>query len=122
MKKKTVIIGASNNPGRYAQIAARMLKEYEHPIVPVGIHGGEIYGETILDMKVKPTIPEVDTITLYLSPKNQIEWYDYFLSLNPNRIIFNPGTENDELITKAKEKNIETVIGCTLVMLRTGQY
>lgn len=120
--KKTVIIGASNNRGRYAQIAAGMLKEYKHPIVPVGIHGGEIYGETILDMKEKPAIPEVDTVTLYLSPKNQKEWYDYFLSLKPKRIIFNPGTENDEFIRLAKRENIETVIGCTLVMLRTGQY
>lgn len=122
MKKKTVIIGASNNPGRYAQIAARMLKEYEHPIVPVGIHGGEAYGEPILDMKLKPAIADVDTITLYLSPKNQKEWYDYLLLLKPKRIIFNPGTENNELMAMAREKNIESVIGCTLVMLRTGQY
>lgn len=120
--KKTVIIGASNNRGRYAQIAAGMLKEYRHPIVPIGIHGGEIHGEAILDMKERPAIQDVDTVTLYLSPKNQKEWYDYFLSLKPKRIIFNPGTENNELMELAKQENIETVRGCTLVMLRTGQY
>jgi|SRR5690554_5082088 predicted CoA-binding protein len=120
--KKTVIVGASDNPARYAQIALQMLKEYDHPTVPIGIHGGEYRGQRILDMKDKPDIGEVDTVTLYLSPKNQKEWYEYLLSLNPKRIIFNPGTENQELIDMAKEQNIEPVIGCTLVMLRTGQY
>ena len=120
--KKTVIVGASDNPARYAQIALQMLKEYDYPTVPIGIHGGKFRGDEILDMNEKPHIGEVDTITLYLSPKNQKEWYDYFLSLNPKRIIFNPGTENPEFITLLKEKNIEPVIGCTLVMLRTGQF
>jgi predicted CoA-binding protein len=120
--KKTVIIGASDNPARYAQIALEMLKEYEHPIVPMGIHGGDFRGEPILDLKEKPSVQDVDTVTLYLSPRNQKEWYDYLLSLQPKRMIFNPGTENQELIEKAEEKGIETVIGCTLVMLRTGQY
>lgn len=120
--KKTVIIGASDNPARYAQIALEMLKGYSYPVVPVGIHGGEFRGEPILDLTQKPAIPDVDTLTLYLSPKNQKEWYDYLLSLQPKRMIFNPGTENQELIDKAEEEGIETVIGCTLVMLRTGQY
>ena len=120
--KKTVIIGASDNPSRYAQIALQMLKEYDHPVVPMGIHGGEFRGQLILDLREKPVVPDVDTITLYLSPKNQVEWYDYLLSLEPKRMIFNPGTENRELIDKAEEKGIEAVIGCTLVMLRTGQY
>lgn len=120
--KKTVIIGASDNPARYAQIALEMLKEYNYPVVPMGIHGGAFRGETILDLKEKPPVQDVDTVTLYLSPKNQNEWYEYLLSLQPKRIIFNPGTENRELIDLAKHNNIETVIGCTLVMLRTGQY
>lgn len=120
--KKTVIVGASPNPGRYAQIAARMLKEYGHPIVPLGIHKGQVSGEPIADIKEKPIIEGVDTITLYLSPKNQREWYEYLLSLQPKRIIFNPGTENQELIDLVKEKDIEAVIGCTLVMLRTNRY
>lgn len=121
-KKKTVIVGASSNPGRYAQIAARMLKEYEHPIIPLGVHAGEVYNEPILDIKEKPNIKNVDTITLYVSPRNQRGWYEYLISLNPKRIIFNPGTENPELIEMAKAKNIEPVIGCTLVMLRSDQY
>jgi predicted CoA-binding protein len=120
--KKTVIIGASTNPGRYAQIAGRMLKEYEHPIIPLGLKEGEVNGEAILNIQEKPAIPDVDTITLYVSPKNQKEWYGYLLSLNPKRIIFNPGTENQEFMELAKQKKIEAVLGCTLVMLRSGQY
>lgn len=121
-KKKTVIVGASSNSGRYAQIAAKMLKEYKHPIIPLGLKGGEVLGETILDIKQKPDLKDVDTITLYVSPKNLEGWHEYLISLKPKRIIFNPGTENPELIEMAKAKNIEPVIGCTLVMLRSNQY
>ena len=121
-KKKTVIVGASNKSGRYAQIAARMLKEYNHPIIPLGLKEGEVFGEPILDIKQKPDLKGVDTITLYVSPKHQEGWYDYLLSLNPKRIIFNPGTENPDLIEMAKAENIEPVIGCTLIMLRSNQY
>jgi predicted CoA-binding protein len=73
---------------------------------------------------LKDQIPQtgIDTVTLYLNPSNQVEYYDYILDLHPKRIIFNPGTENDELINKARENDIEPVIACTLVMLSTGQY
>ncbi len=122
MNKKTVVIGASNNPTRYAYIASNMLTDYGHEIVPVGIKKGEVAGKDILDMRQHPKVDAVDTVTLYLGPQNQPEWYDYILGLNPQRIIFNPGTENTELEKKANEKGIETVYGCTLVMLRAGTY
>lgn len=120
--KKTVIIGASDNPDRYAQIALQMLKEYKHPVVPMGINGGEYRGQKILNLNEKPEVEGVDTVTLYLSPKNQKQWYDYILSLAPKRIIFNPGTENPEFISLAKTSGIDPVIACSLVMLRTGQF
>jgi len=120
--KKTVVIGASNNPSRYAFVASKMLKDYKHEFVPVGIKKGEIYGKTILDLREKPEIEDVDTVTLYLGPQNQPEWYDYILSLNPKRIIFNPGTENREFMDMARDQDIEVDMGCTLVMLRSGQY
>jgi hypothetical protein len=69
-----------------------------------------------------PSQKEVDTITLYLNPSLQKEYYDYILSLHPKRIIFNPGTENDELVEMATEKGIQAIEACTLVMLNTGQY
>jgi predicted CoA-binding protein len=74
-----------------------------------------------VDTEKKP-FDNVDTVTLYLNPKNQQQYYDYILSLNPKRIIFNPGTENDELASLARQKGIKTTEGCTLVMLSTGQY
>lgn len=120
--KKTVIIGATTNPGRYAYLAARMLKEYNHEIVPVGIKDGAVFGEEILDIFQKPDIKNVDTVTMYIGPQRQPEHMDYIIGLKPKRIIFNPGTENDEFIRRAEEKGIETLEACTLVMLRSNQF
>lgn len=120
--KKTVIIGATPNATRYAYTAARMLTSYQHPMVPVGIKKGTVAEQEILDLREKPAIPDVDTVTLYIGPRHQPEWYDYILSLSPRRIIFNPGTENEELYRRATQQGIEAVEACTLVMLRAGTY
>lgn len=121
-KNKTVIIGATPNPARYAYTAAQMLTRSGHAIVPLSIKKGSVAGEEIKDLREKPEISDVDTVTLYIGPQNQPEWYDYILSLSPRRIIFNPGTENEEFIRLARQKRIEPVLGCTLVMLQTGTY
>jgi uncharacterized protein len=120
--KKTVIIGATPNPSRYAFLAANMLTDYDHEIVPVGIKTGNIAGKEILDLRKKPAITDVDTVTMYIGTRHQPEWYDYILSLRPKRIIFNPGTENDEFERLAEAKGIETEEACTLVLLRSNQY
>jgi len=120
VSKKTVVLGATPDPSRYAYKAANMLTQHGHEIIPVGIKKGEVAGKEILNGK--PSIKDVDTITLYVGPQNQKELYDYILSLKPKRIIFNPGTENDELISLAEQHNIEPVIACTLVMLSVGDY
>ncbi len=119
---KTVIIGATPNPSRYAYLAAEMLTEYDHEFVPVGIKKGELFGKEILDIRTKPPVADVDTVTMYIGPQHQPEWYEYIIGLKPRRIIFNPGTENYEFETLARENNIEPIEACTLVMLRTGQY
>jgi len=119
---KTVIIGATPNQARYAYLAAETLTEHGHEIVPVGIRRGELFGQPILDLRQKPDIKEVDTVTLYIGPHRQSEWSDYILSLKPKRIIFNPGTENPEFEKRAVASGAEVVEGCTLVMLRTGQF
>ncbi len=120
--KKTVLVGATPNQSRYAYLAATMLAEYNFEAVLLGIHKGEINGNTILDIRQKPVIDDVDTITLYIGPRRQPEWYDYLLDLRPKRIIFNPGTENDEFEELARQRGIETLEACTLVMLRSRQY
>jgi predicted CoA-binding protein len=122
MSKKTVILGASTNPQRYAYLAAERLEANHHQIVPVGIKRGDVFGHVILDIRQKPFVSDVDTITLYMGPNHQPEYYDYMLELNPKRIIFNPGTENEELRQKAAEKGIKTEYACTLVMLSNGLY
>lgn len=118
--KKTLVLGASTNPSRYSHIAVHRLKNKGHEVVPVGIREGAIAGIEI--QKGEPNINEVDTITLYLNPERQVPYYDYILSLKPKRIIFNPGTENAELVKLARENGIETAIACTLVLLSMGTY
>lgn len=122
MSKKTVIIGATTNPSRYAFIAAGMLKEYKHEIVPIGIKKGEVYGRQILPINDRPEVKDVDTVTLYIGPQHQPEHYEYILSLKPKRIIFNPGTENEEFEKLIEEAGSEALEACTLVLLRSGQY
>lgn len=121
-QKKTVIIGATPNPTRYAYTAAHLLAEYQHPIVPVGIKSGTVAEQKILDLRTRPAIADVDTVTLYIGPRHQPEWYDYILDLRPRRIVFNPGTENRELYQRATQQGIEATEACTLVMLRAGTY
>ena len=118
--KKTVVLGATPNPERYAYLATSRLKKAGHEVLPVGNKKGEIEG--IVIENGTPQYEGVDTVTLYLNPDNQKPYYDYILSLKPKRIIFNPGTENWELVRLAKEQGIETEIACTLVMLSVGNY
>jgi uncharacterized protein len=118
--KKTLILGATPNENRYANLAANRLVRHGHPIVNVGIKTGEVAGVPI----EKPEIihNDIDTVTLYVGPHHQEGLYDYILKTNPKRIIFNPGTENTELRRMANEKGIETEYACTLVLLSVGQY
>lgn len=119
-KKKTLVLGASGNPSRYSYLAMRQLRNHDHPVAAVGLRKTMV-GDVEITTEKKP-ITDVDTITLYLNPMNQKQYYDYILSLNPKRIIFNPGAENKELAALAGEKNIQTLNACTLVLLSTGQY
>ena len=97
--------------------------DHGHDVIPVSIKNkGEIEGKTILNIRDKPKIDNLDTLTLYINRFNQLAWYDYLLALKPKRIIFNPGAENQELNNLARENGIETIEACTLVMLKTGSY
>lgn len=120
--KRTVVVGASPNPSRYAFLAAEMLTQGGYEMIPVGIKKGEVFGKMIQDIRSRPRINGVHTITLYIGPEHQPEWYEYLLGLKPKRIIFNPGTENEPFMKMAANAGIEVTIACTLVMLRTKQY
>ena len=120
MQKNTVVLGASENTERYSNMAVKKLVANKHPVTAIGNKEGIINNIKII--KNNPVINDVDTVTLYLNPENQKPYYDYILSLNPKRIIFNPGTENDELESLAAAKGIKTMEACTLVLLSTNQY
>ena len=119
-EKKTLVMGASTEPGRYSYKAIKMLGRYGHPVVAIGKKEDELDGIKI----EKSQVPHegVDTVTLYLNPMNQRQYYDYIVGLQPKRVIFNPGTENPELYALLKDNGIEIEIGCTLVMLSINQY
>lgn len=119
-KKKTLVLGASDNPSRYSYLALHRLKSHGHPVVAIGKKTGMVADIPI--EKEKKTFEQVDTVTLYLNPAHQKQYYDYIVSLKPKRIIFNPGAENDELSDLAIKNGIEPMEACTLVLLATGQY
>ena len=120
MQKKTVVLGASENEERYSNMAVKKLVTHNHPVTAIGNKEGKIDNVKIINET--PSLNDVDTITLYLNSKNQKPYYNYILSLNPKRIIFNPGAENTEFLKLADEKGIKTMEACTLVLLATNQY
>ena len=120
MATKTLVIGASENPDRYANKAARRLKQYGHPVDLIGLKEG-----TIQDTPIQtglPPLTDIDTVTLYIGPRNQHVFADYIKQLKPRRVIFNPGAENPALENELAQLGIEPIEACTLVMLSIGNY
>jgi predicted CoA-binding protein len=118
--KKTLVLGASDNPERYSFLAIHRLREHHHPVVAIGRKA-----TTVDDVAVQPVaspIQDLDTVTLYLNPNNQKGYYDFILDQHPRRVIFNPGAENPEFEQILQQKGIQTEQACTLVLLGTGQY
>ncbi|HET7118990.1 MAG TPA: CoA-binding protein [Hanamia sp.] len=120
INKKTLVLGASPNPSRYSYLAINKLRENGHDVIAIGKHTGKVSDVEIGIQEKK--IENLDTVTLYLNANNQKEYYNYILSQKPKRIIFNPGAENEELASIAKENGIIPQEACTLVLLSTGQY
>lgn len=118
--KKTLVLGASPNPSRYSYLALRRLRQYGHPVVAIG-KKKSVVGDVVIETDPLPA-EQIDTVTLYLNPQRQKEYYDYLISLKPKRLIFNPGAENDELGALAQQHGIRVQEACTLVLLSTGQY
>ena len=113
-------MGASENRNRYSNLATNNLLGRGHEVVAIGKQNGKINTVTIETSKVP--FENVDTVTLYLNPANQKQYYDYILSLNPKRVIFNPGAENEEFEKLLEQKGIKAQEACTLVLLSTGQF
>ena len=118
--KRTLVLGASPKPDRYAYKAIKMLGQYGHPVVAVGNKEADVDGVPIV--KSIPFDQPIDTLTMYLSARNQEQYYDSILQLSPKRVIFNPGAENPVFSNRLNENGIETEDACTLVLLSIGAY
>ncbi len=118
--KKTLVIGASTNPERYAYKAIKRLTENNHEVIALGNKAGKIdHTEIITELD---NVEDIHTITMYIGPKRQSDYFGTIEAIKPKRIILNPGTENEEIIKLAEKNGIEVIQGCTLVMLSTKQY
>lgn len=120
MNKKTLVIGASEKRSRYSNLAIHKLLKNNYEVLAIGLRNAEVNG-----IKISTELQNyenIDTVTLYVSPKHQKVYYDYIVSLKPKRVIFNPGTENSEFYKILEDNNINYEVACTLTLLATDQY
>lgn len=120
MNKKTLVIGASENPERYSFKAINALRSHKHEVVALAKRGG-VVGDVTFETEF-PTQEDVDTVTLYVGPQRQPEYYSAIIDLKPKRVLFNPGTENPDFVAMLNENDIEAEEACTLVLLSIGNY
>lgn len=118
--KKTLVVGASLKPSRYSNLVIHRLREKGIPVIAYGLREGQV-----ADIEIQNSldgVADVHTVTLYMNPSRQEAIYQEIIDLGPERVIFNPGTENPEFYKKLREKGIEVEVACNLVMLATNQY
>lgn len=119
--KKVAILGASSKKSRYSYKALEMLKEYKHKVFPVSLKDNEILGVKCFK-NLSEINDEIDTLTIYVNPDILAEYKNDIISLNPKRVIFNPGTESEEIAKLLNENSIKTINACTLVLLQTNNF
>lgn len=118
--KKTLVLGATTKPEKYAFIAINKLVEKGHSVLAIGQNSGEVAGVKIHTKQIP--LANIDTVTLYLNPKRQVDYYNYIIETKPKRVIFNPGTENPQFYQLLQSNGIKVEVACTLVLLTTNQY
>jgi uncharacterized protein len=118
--KKTLVLGASTKPDRYAFKAITALVEKGHSVLAIGQNTGEVAGVKIYTKAIP--LSKIHTVSLYLNPARQKDYYNYIVEASPKRVIFNPGTENPEFYQLLELNNIKVEVACTLVLLATNQY
>jgi uncharacterized protein len=119
--ENVVVLGASNKEERYSNMAVALLKEHGHRVFPI-----HPLLKEILDLKVFKNLQDLpenpDTISIYLNAKVLEGQIENIINVKPKRVIFNPGTEFPSGMERLKAEGIDVVVGCTLVMLKTGQF
>lgn len=118
--RTTLVFGASLKPDRYSNLAIKRLRENGQNVVAFGNRPGFV-GNTQIKTNLSE-LPNIDVVTLYMNPERQQQYYQDILKLRPNKVIFNPGTENPEFYKLLREQGIQVEVACTLVLLATGQY
>jgi len=118
--KKTLVLGATTKPEKYAFRAINMLVQKGHTVLAIGQNTGEVAGVKIYTKAIP--VKNIDTVTLYLNPARQRDYYNYIIEAQPKRVVFNPGTENPEFYQLLELNNIKAEVACTLVLLATNQY
>ena len=118
--KKTLVLGATSKPEKYAFKAMSLLVEKGHSVIAIGQNAGEVAGVKIKTKAIP--LKNIDTITLYLNPARQRDYYNYIVEAKPKRVVFNPGTENPELYQLLELNGIQVEVACTLVLLTLNQY
>jgi len=117
---RVLVIGASTNPSRTSHQAVHMLRSYDHEVFGIGRSESKV-----ADVDIDEGLPEmsmIDTITLYVNPKVLEIYKEYIKEISPRRVIFNPGTQDEEFMTELAKMGIIVEDACTLVMLRTNQF
>ena len=118
--KKTVVLGATSKPEKYAFKAISLLVEKGHSVIAIGQNAGEVAGVKIKTKAIP--LKNIDTITLYLNPARQRDYNNHIVEAKPKRVVFNPGTENPELYQLLELNGIQVEVACTLVLLTLNQY
>jgi uncharacterized protein len=120
-KKNVVVLGASAKPERYSNQAVKLLSEKNYNVLPVHPSGISVNGlktyKHLSDIKIP-----IYTLSVYVNASLSSSLKDEILTLSPERVIFNPGTENDELEKYCLKNNIAVEQACTLVLLRTNSF
>ncbi len=118
--KRTLVFGASLRPDRYSNLAIRRLVQNHIETLAFGSREGEVAGVPV--SKSLEGIHDIHTLSLYMNPNTQKPFYQEILRLAPERVIFNPGAENPELMRLLEDAGIKSEAACTLVLLATGAY
>lgn len=120
MNKSTLVLGASLNENRYSHACVQALVSGKFPVTAIGLREGKINETPVVTNA--PQLSDIHTVTLYLGPENQKTWYRYILELKPQRVIFNPGTENFEFTALLNSAGIESIEDCTIRMIQSGRF
>jgi len=121
MDRNVVVLGASPKEERYSNKAVKLLAEKGYNVIPVNPAGVQVCGIESVKSLAEISVP-VDTVTMYVNSSRSDTMKDDITALNPRRIIFNPGAENEALAAECEASGIETENACTLILLNTSQF